>query len=354
MRARDHRQVFGIQHPIVLAPMAGGPSTPELVAAVSNAGGLGSLGAAYLAPAEIRDAIAAVRRLTDRPFAVNLFVPEPAPPDTSRAPEVQAWLAPYRAELGLPAPRLPDPLTIPFEDQLAAVVEARVPACSFTFGAPPADVVRALRGAGSLVVGTATHVEEARALERAGVDAIVAQGAEAGGHRGTFLGRAEDALIGTMALVPQVVDAVGLPVLAAGGILDGRGVVAALALGACAAQLGTAFLACDEAGTDEAYRRALAGSRDTSTTITRAFSGRAARGLQNRFIEAWGAREPAPFPLQNVLTSDIRAAARRAGRAELVNLWAGQGAPRVRRTTAAELMRALLDEMAAARRDAGA
>ncbi|HZX00689.1 MAG TPA: nitronate monooxygenase [Bacilli bacterium] len=354
MRARSHQEVLGVQHPIVLAPMAGGPSTPELAAAVSNAGGLGSLGVAYLAPPAIRDAIAAVRRLSHRAFAVNLFVPEPAAPDTERIPEIQALLAPYRAELGLPAPRLPDPLVIPFEDQLAVVLETRVPICSFTFGVPAAEVVRALRDAGTLVVGTATHVEEARALERAGVDAIVAQGAEAGGHRGTFLGRAEDALIGTMALVPQVVDAVRVPVLAAGGIMDGRGVVAALALGACAAQLGTAFLACDEAGTDAHYRRALAESQDTSSTITRAFSGRAARGLRNRFVEEWEAREPAPFPVQNVLTGDIRAAARRAGRPELVNLWAGQGSPRIRRVPAAELMRALLEEMAAARRDAGA
>jgi nitronate monooxygenase len=354
MRTRDHRQVFGIQHPIVLAPMAGGPSTPALVAAVSNAGGLGSLGAAYLVPSAIRDAVAAVRRLTDRPFAVNLFVPEPAPPDMSRVAEVQAWLASYRAELGLSAPRLPDPLVIPFEDQLAAVVEARVPVASFTLGVPPAGAVQALAEAASLVVATATHVEEARALERAGVSAIVAQGAEAGGHRGIFLGRERDALIGTMALVPQVVDAVGVPVIAAGGIMDGRGIVAALALGACAAQLGTAFLACDEAGTDDLYRRALAESHDTSTTITRAFSGRPARGLQNRFMEEWAAREPAPFPLQNTLTADIRAAARRAGRPDLLSLWAGQGSAKTRRMPAAELVRALAGEMAAARRDAGA
>lgn len=354
MRARDHHEVFGIQHPIVLAPMAGGPSTPALAAAVSSAGGLGSLGVAYLAPAAIREAIAAVRRQTDRPFGVNLFVPEPAPPDTSRVAEVQGWLAPYRDALGLPAPRLPDPLVIPFEDQLAVVLEARVPVTSFTFGVPAPEVVRALREAGSLVVGTATHVEEARALEQAGVDAIVAQGGEAGGHRGTFLGRAEDALIGTMALVPQVVDAVRVPVIAAGGIMDGRGVVAALALGARAAQLGTAFLGCDEAGTDAAYRRALAESRDTSTTITRAFSGKAARGLRNRFIEEWGEKEPAPFPVQNVLTGELRAAARKAGRAELVNLWAGQAAPMMRKGPAGEVVRALVEEMARAREAAGA
>ena len=353
MRDRDHLQAFGIQHPIVLAPLAGGPSTPELVAAVSNAGGLGSLGAAYMTPSAIRDAIATIRRLTNRPFAINLFVPEPVPPDASRLEQVQSRLSAYRAELGLPTPRLPDPLVIPFEDQVAAVVEARVPMCSFTFGVPPAEAVRALRQAGSLVVGTATHVEEARVLERGGVDAIVAQGGEAGGHRGTFLGRAEDALIGTMALVPQVVDAVRVPVIAAGGIMDGRGIVAALVLGACAAQLGTAFLCCDETGTDEAYRRSLVESHDNSSTITRAFSGRAARGLRNRFVDEWETFEPAPFPLQNVLTADIRAAARRAGRPELVNLWAGQGSPKVRRMPAAELMRALVDEMAAARRNAG-
>lgn len=342
------RALFGIEHPIILAPMAGGPSTPELAAAVSRAGGLGSLGVAYLAPAAIRAEIAKLRSLTDRPFAVNLFVPEPAAPDRARVAEVQKWLAPYRAELGIAEP--PVPSSIPFAEQLAEVVAARVPIASFTFGVPSPETVRALKASGALVVGTATHVEEARQLAAAGVDAIAAQGAEAGGHRGTFAGRSEDTLVGTMALVPEIVDAVKLPVIAAGGIMDGRGIAAALALGAVAAQLGTAFLLCDEAGTDPGMRRAVAAAGDTSTTVTRAFTGRAGRGLRNRFTEEWVAREPAPFPLQHHLTADIRAAARKAGRPEFVNLWAGQGVARARAVPAGALVAALVAELATARR----
>jgi nitronate monooxygenase len=265
-----------------------------------------------------------------------------------RVEEVQALLAPYRAELGLPEPPRPAAWSIPFDEQLDAVIDARVPICSFVFGVPGPDVVRRLHEVGAIVVGTATHVEEARQLAAAGVDALVAQGGEAGGHRGTFLGRAEDALIGTLALVPQVVDAVSVPVLAAGGIMDGRGILAVLALGACAAQLGTAFLACDEAGTDPAYRAALTRGHETSTTITRAFSGRAARGLRNRFIDEWAGCEPAPFPVQNTLTRDLRNAARKQGRAEFLSLWAGQGVPKMRRMPAAALVQKLLEELRAA------
>jgi nitronate monooxygenase len=342
---------FGIRHPIVLAPMAGGPSTPALAAAVTNAGGLGSLGASYLGPDQIRAEIAEVRRLTAGPFGVNLFAPETDEPDRSRVAEIQALLAPYREELGIaPEPLVPDPS---FADQLAAVVDGRPAVASITFGVPAPEVVRALRDAGALVVGTATHVAEARALAAAGVDAIVAQGAEAGGHRGTFIGRAEDALVGTMALVPQVVDAVDVPVIAAGGIMDGRGVVAALALGASAAQLGTAFLTSDEAGSDAVYRSELLRGRDTGTAITRAFSGRAARGLRNRFFDEWAAREPAPWPVMNALTRDIRAAARRLGRPELRSLWAGQGVGLVRSGPAAARVAALVEEMDVARRGLG-
>ena len=333
--------ILGALHPIVLAPLAGGPSTPELAAAVSRAGGLGTLGAAYLQPDEIRKAIAGVRRLCDAPFAVNLFWPEPV--DDTDAARAQALLAKYRSELGIAEAALPSPLVIPFEQQLQALIDERVPIASFTFGVPDADAMSRLRGAGIRVLGTATHVAEAVELERAGVDAIVAQGAEAGGHRGTFNGPAENALVGTLALVPQMVDAVSVPVIAAGGIMDGRGIAAALALGARAAALGTAFLCCDEAGTDDVYRKALTASTDTSTSITTAFSGKAARGIRNRFMAEVTA--PAPFPVQNVLTRDIRAAARKQGRGDLVNHWAGQGSARVRSVSAGRLMELLLEEL---------
>jgi nitronate monooxygenase len=239
-------------------------------------------------------------------------------------------------------------------------VEERVPVFSFTFGLLPADDLAALHGAGAFVMGTATTVREARALEAAGVDAVVAQGAEAGGHRGSFLGPGH-ALVGTLALVPQVVDAVSVPVVAAGGIMDGRGIAAALALGARAVSLGTAFLACPESGASPPYRRAvlanglvpgprslreaeLGRGDDDPTAVTRAFTGRAARGLRNRFLEEMADAPVLPYPLQHALTADLRREAARAGKAELLSLWAGQGAPLARARPAAELVRDLARE----------
>ena len=326
--------------------MAGGPSTPELVAAVSNAGGLGSFAAQYLAPEAIRDAIRKIRSLTARPFAVNLFAPLPALPRPS-ADEVERArraVAPFRAEVGLGEAATPGPPPS-FEEALRAVLDERVPAFSFTLGALSSEDVAALVRAGAVVMGTATTVREARALEAAGCHAIVAQGGEAGGHRGTFLGVAEHGLSGTLALVPQVVDAVALPVVAAGGIMDGRGVAAALALGAQAVSLGTAFLACPESGASRAYKEAvLARADDDPTTLTRAFSGALARGLRNRFTEEMAGAPVLPFPLQNALTSDMRRAAGKAGNADLLSLWAGQAVPLARARGAGELVRDLVRE----------
>ncbi|HET6232673.1 MAG TPA: nitronate monooxygenase, partial [Longimicrobiaceae bacterium] len=235
---------LGIRHAIVQGPMSGGGSTPALAAAVSNAGGLGSLGAAYLSADQIRADIAEVRRLTDQPFLVNLFAGgREHAHETVDAGPMLALVARRHAELGLPAPVLPAPPADPFDAQLEAVLEYRVPIFSFTFGIPGAAAMAELRRRGVFVMGTATTVDEAVRLEDAGVDAVVAQGSEAGGHRGTFGAPFEAAMIGTLALVPQVVDAVRVPVVASGGIMDGRGIVAARALGAAAVQLGTAFLA---------------------------------------------------------------------------------------------------------------
>jgi nitronate monooxygenase len=225
------------------------------------------------------------------------------------------------------------------------LLEERVPVFSFTFGIPPREMLDACRKASIATMGTATTVAEARALEAAGVDLICAQGAEAGGHRGTFDRDAEPALIGTLALVPQIVDAVRAPVIAAGGIMDGRGFAAALALGASAASLGTAFLGCPEAGTAVPYREALREARDEGTVITRAFSGRAARGLANRFTREMAGAPLAPFPVQNALTREIRAAAARAGDAGLLSLWAGQGAPLLREMPAGQLVAQILREV---------
>ena len=321
--------MLGIEHPVVQAGMAGGPTKPGLVAAVSEAGGLGTLGAAYMAPAAIRAAVGEIRALTEKPFAVNLFVPEPFDPALYDPEEIGASLAAYREELGIEAPG-EFSYVQSFEDQVAVVLEERVPVFSFTFGVPGEEHLGALRGAGIVTAGTATTVREAVAVEAAGVDAVTAQGAEAGGHRGTFLGSYEEGLVGTMALVPQVVDAVGIPVLAAGGIMDGRGLAAALALGADGVQMGTAFLACPESGAHEGYKRALLSATEEGTTVTHAFSGKAARGLKNRFTEEMEGAEVPAYPVQNAHTRDIRAAAAKAGRTEFMSLWSGQ-APRLAR-----------------------
>jgi nitronate monooxygenase len=358
---------LGIAHPIIQAPMAGGGDTPALVAAVSEAGGLGSIGATYLTPQQIADTCAAVRAQTRRPFAINLFVPEaPLPPaiDTSAALD---RVAPFFEELGLPRPDPPAMSRRDFDAQLDAALDGGAALFSFTFGMLPDHARAKVKARGLMLAGTATTVDEAIALERAGVDVIVAQGSEAGGHRGTFGGpidlRVFDAaMIGTLALVPQIVDAVHIPVIASGGIMDGRGIAAALVLGAAGAQLGTAFLTCDEAGVPDAYKQALMVAHEDQTRLTRAFSGRPARGIVNRFMRElegsqWQAPGDAdlpvqpdilPFPLQNALTRPMRTAAARQGRSEFLSLWAGQGVRMARRTKAANLVTMLMEEADAA------
>ena len=230
-RFRAFASMFGVKHAIILAPMAGGTSTPTLVAAVSNAGGLGSFGAGYMTPEEIAQSISAIHSLTDKPFAVNLFAGGDDGSGSVDPSAMMELMAPYHARLGLPAPTAPAGSLPPFEEQVEVVLRSDVPIFSFTFGIPEARVMSRMKERGIKVIGTATTVSEARALEAAGVDAIVAQGGDAGSHRGTFLGALEDSLVGTMALVPQVVDVVSIPVIASGGIMDGRGIVAAAALG---------------------------------------------------------------------------------------------------------------------------
>ncbi|MFD2330952.1 NAD(P)H-dependent flavin oxidoreductase [Cohnella sp. GCM10020058] len=343
---------LGIPHPIVQAPMAGGPATPELAATVSNAGGLGSLGAGYWSPAQIRDAIRAVRRRTDRPFAVNLFVPER--PGTKATDDdvsaMNAHLNAYRAKLGIePDPALPAN-AVSFEDQLQVLLEEEVPVFSFTFGIPPAETIEALKRRGIVIVGTATTIAEGIRLEAAGVDAIVAQGSEAGGHRGTFLSEAADALIGTLALVPQLADRVSVPVIASGGIMDGRGLAASLALGASAAQMGTAFLASPESGAHAAHKRLVLSSAEDATAVTVAYSGKAARGIRTDFMRdmhAYPGTIP-DYPIQNALTRDIRQAAAQADDPSLMSLWAGQGLRLATAQAAADIVNRTVAEAQAA------
>jgi nitronate monooxygenase len=326
--------------------MAGGATTVELVAAVCEAGGTGFVAAAYSTPAQISDFCRAVRERTRRPFGINLFAPLPIPgPPENLRPALER-IARFHAELGIPPPSLPSSVIESFGAQLDAALGGGAAIFSFTFGIPPSEALARAKAAGMLLVGTATTVDEAVALEAAGVDAVVAQGSEAGAHRGTFAVAFEAAMIGNMALVPQIVRAVSVPVIASGGIMTGEGIAAALALGASAVQMGTAFLTCHESGAPESYKRAILEAREHQTRVTRAFSGRPARGIVNRFMEEVENRAGAilPYPLQNALTRAVRTSAAKQDRAEFLSLWAGQALRLARRDSAGELMRRLVSE----------
>jgi nitronate monooxygenase len=353
MALADRRflQDLGIEHPIVQAPMSGGSTTPELVAAVSNAGGLGSLGAAYLAPDQIAADIRAIQALTDKPFNVNLFAGGYTPELPVDAGPMLEVLAEIHQVLGLPAPALPAWPPNLFDQQLEVILQARPAIFSFTFGIPNAEALARLKARGIATVGTATTVEEGRMLEDRGVTAIAAQGSEAGGHRGTFAGPFETSMIPTLELVRTLNAAVSTPLFASGGLMDGRDVAAALASGAVAAQLGTAFLTCPEAGTPESYKDAMLAARTDTTVITRVFSGRPARGLFSTFIARLAGREEIilPFPMQNALTRPMRNAAARQSGAGFLSLFAGQGVTRARAMPAAELVARLVAEMNEAR-----
>lgn len=347
MAEADLLKRLGIPVPIIQAPMGGGLTTPALVAAVCNAGALGSLAAAYLAPDQILDEVRRIRALTDKPLNINLFAGSYEMKADFDARPMLSLLAEVHNALGLPAPALPSLLPDPFPSQFEAVLEARPAIFSFTFGIPSPESMKRLEDRGIPAIGTATTVEEARALEKAGVAALVAQGAEAGAHRGTFLGPFESSMVPTMDLVRAIRAAVSVPVIASGGLMDGRDIARAFALGASAAQLGTAFLPCPESGTPEAYRQAILTARADTTVITRAFSGRPARGLRNTFIEKVHGKEDSilPYPLQNALTRPMRNAAAKVNIAGYLSLWAGQGVTRARSLPAAELIERLIAEM---------
>ena len=333
------QHALGIDVPVVLGPF-GGLSSVELAGVVSDAGGLGSFGLYCYTPERVHDTISALRARTDRPFAVNVWLPtgdEVSPAEVDLGPSIAA-LAPLYTAAGVEPPAPPEHFIPDAAAQLAAVLEAAPPALSVVFGVPDAGLVAAARERGIRLLGTATSVAEAVALAAAGVDAVVASGAEAAGHRVSFLRRAEDSLVGTMALVPQVVDAVGVPVVAAGGVADRRGVAAAFALGAAGVQVGTAFLRTRQSAAPAAHRAAIAAAADTDTVLTRAMSGRLARGIPNRAmrdIETSGII--APFPAQNWLTGVFRAAGAARDDADLLSLWAGQAAALATRDDAADV-----------------
>jgi nitronate monooxygenase len=344
----DHRltDLLGIAHPIVQAPMKG-TSTPALAAAVSNAGGLGSLGCAYLPPDELAALLGEMRRRTNRPFNLNFFAHGPVAADPDALMRARTRLAPFYAEKGLGAPpdRL-DPAPEAFgPDHLAALLADPPAVVSFHFGLPGHDAVPRLKALGSRILCTATSVAEARILEAEGVDAIIAQGWEAGGHRGAFAVGADDAGCGLVALVPQIADAVSVPVIAAGGIADGRGIAAAFALGAAGVQIGTAFIRCPESAAPEVHRAAVAAATDASTRLTRAYSGRPARGHRTRYIDAMAAEtaDLPHFPLMYPLSRPLQA----TGDPDFQFSLYGQAGALARAEPAPELMARLVEEAGA-------
>jgi nitronate monooxygenase len=341
---------LGLAAPIVQGPFGSGLSAVDLVVAVSESGGLGSFGVHHLDGAGIRQVAGDIRARTRRPFALNLWMPlgDSDDPQLSDARWDAACelLRPYFVELGLPLPARPARFGPRFDEQLETVLELEPPVFSFIFGVPRPEVLERCRSAGIFTVGAATTPAEAKLLDRAGVDAIVATGFEAGGHRVSFLMEPEDCLTGTLALIPQVVDVVEAPVIAAGGMAEGRGIAAALKLGASAAQLGTAFLACEESNAAPLHRDKLFSADARRTSLTRAFTGRLARSVHNGFIDAMRGREAAlaPYPVHAWLTAKLRAAALAVGRTDLISLWSGQGAPLLKHRKARELFASLVRE----------
>ena len=335
---------LGLRVPIIQAPMAGGPSSPELVAACSGAGALGCFGFAYTQPVDMEKQAASVRERTRAPFLVNLFTSPQCGEIKDQHAALEA-VAHFYAELGLDRPQ---PVQPPYAPDLAAQLDAveRIRPRAFTshLADVSAERMRRLKSLGMLVGGAATTIAEAKHLESLGADFVIAQGGEAGGHRGTWMRDPYDALTGTLALTRLLVRSVKVPVVAAGGIMDGAGIAAVLALGAQAAQMGTAFIPCPESGAPQIHKDELLRRKEDETTMTEKFSGKPARGLANRFMKEMERAPQLAFPAQNRITGPLRQASGKAGKPDFVAMWAGQGAPLSRALPAAELIARLESE----------
>ncbi|WP_045516656.1 NAD(P)H-dependent flavin oxidoreductase [Neobacillus niacini] len=344
-------EVLKIEYPIIQAPMAGGITTSTLVAEVSKSGGLGMIGAGYMTPNQIREQIREIKKLTSSPFGINLFVPNEFTYTESEIKSANQLLQPIYEQLNL---QLNDSLDIPnsihvfetFNEQIKVVIEEQVPVCSFTFGIPSKETIAELKRNTIILIGTATTVDEAVEVEKSGMDIVVVQGSEAGGHRGNFISQSQESLVGLMSLIPQVVDHVSIPVIAAGGIMDGRGLMASLCLGAKGVQMGTAFLTCIESGAHKVYKEAIMNAKEDQIVLTRAFSGKWARGIKNKFITEMEKHEDLlpDFPVQNTLTQPIRKASSSQNNADYISLWSGQSPRLAKNQTVKNLLDTIITE----------
>ncbi|WP_226529836.1 NAD(P)H-dependent flavin oxidoreductase [Metabacillus niabensis] len=344
-------ELLKIEYPIIQAPMAGGITTSKLVAEVTNSGGLGIIGAGYMTPCQLREQITEIKELTPKPFGVNLFVPNEFTVTESEIELANQFLNPIRQQLNL---HQNDNIELPdfnndfekFIEQIKVVIEEKIPICSFTFGIPSREVIYKLKQSKTILIGTATTVEEAVKNEKAGMDIVVAQGSEAGGHRGNFINRSQESLIGLMSLIPQVVDHVSIPVVAAGGIMDGRGLMASFYLGANGVQMGTAFLTCIESGAHQLHKEAILNTNEDQTVVTRSFSGKWARGIKNKFILQMQRHERLlpDFPVQNTLTQDIRKTSATQDNQDFMSHWCGQSPRLAKNLTVESLLKNIIKE----------
>jgi nitronate monooxygenase len=342
-------KLIGTDYPIIQAPMAGGVTTSEFVSSVSNAGVLGMIGAGYMNPEELRKQIREIKQLTTRPFGVNLFIPQQPSYSAEDIKKANELLQSFRDELGIESETQLPPYenVTTFEENLNVVIEEKVPVCSFTFGVPSKDLIIELKKHNIVVIGTATTVNEALIDEEVGMDAVVVQGSEAGGHRGTFVKNPQESLVGLMALLPQVVDQVNIPVIASGGVMDGRGVIASMFLGAEGVQLGTAFLTTIESGAHEQHKKAILRANEDETMLTTVFSGKPARGINNQFMIELKRYEDSilDYPIQHYLTSNIRKEAANQDNPEFMSLWSGQGVRLSKNQSVTELISGIVTQV---------
>ncbi|MGN7313178.1 NAD(P)H-dependent flavin oxidoreductase [Alkalicoccobacillus gibsonii] len=339
-----------LTHPIIQAPMAGGISTPELTAAVSNHGGLGMIAAGYLQPEGLRKQIKEVKKKTKHWFGINLFVPEDYQVEACALHTSKTLLQSIHQSLEIEENDVPLPRSEEdhrtYQALIDVIIEEEVPVCSFTFGIPSHSIIERLKRHGIVVIGTATTVKEAIEIERAGLDMVILQGSEAGGHRGTFLHAEEEGLIGLMALIPQAIRLIHIPIIAAGGIMDGRALMAARCLGADAVQMGTAFLTCTESGASDIHKKAITKATDSQTILTSVFSGKKARGINNTFIRMMQKHEEdlPSFPIQHTLTKSIRQESVKRKNREYMSLWSGQSPMLASVQSAGELIERVMEE----------